>query len=115
MTIITGKEKKDYKIGAVGIQLDEDVKAEQLLQQQNGCMSLYVDPMTGIAAPKPGPQPFALAMFMEMAQELEALKKRIEELEDLIAGANLQVPGVTVCEPMSVEEFRKLSGENDNE
>jgi len=79
--IITGKEKKDYRIGDVGIQIDSEVKAEQLLAQQNSCMSLYADPMTGIAAPKPGPQPFAMAMFIEVSKELEKLKERIETLE----------------------------------
>lgn len=79
--IITGKEKKDYRIGDVGIQIDSEVKAEQLLAQQNSCMSLYADPMTGIAAPKPGPQPFAMAMFIEISKELEKLKERIETLE----------------------------------
>lgn len=83
MTIIIGKEKKDYRIGDVGIQLAEDVKAEQLLAQQNQCMSLYADPVTNIAAPKPGPQPFALAMFMEVSKELEKIKERINALESL--------------------------------
>ncbi len=83
MTIIIGKEKKDYRIGDVGIQLAEDVKAEQLLAQQNQCMSLYADPVTNIAAPKPGPQPFALAMFMEVSKELEKLKERVSALEAL--------------------------------
>ena len=79
--IITGKEKKDYRIGDVGIQIDSEVKAEQLLAQQNSCMSLYADPLTGIAAPKPGPQPFAMAMFIEISKELDKLKERIETLE----------------------------------
>ncbi len=83
MTIIIGKEKKDYRIGDVGIQLAEDVKAEQLLAQQNQCMSLYADPVTNIAAPKPGPQPFALAMFMEVSKELEKLKERVKQLESM--------------------------------
>ncbi len=81
MTIITGKEKKSYRIGDVGIELDEDVTAGQLIAQQDSCMSLYVDAMTGIAAPKPGPQPFALAMFIAMSDEIAVLKKRIEALE----------------------------------
>ncbi len=81
--IITGKEKKDYRIGDVGIQIDSEVKAEQLLAQQNSCMSLYADPMTGIAAPKPGPQPFAMAMFIEVSKELEALKERVKQLESM--------------------------------
>lgn len=81
--IITGKEKKDYRIGDVGIQIDSEVKAEQLLAQQNSCMSLYADPLTGIAAPKPGPQPFAMAMFIEISKELDALKERIKQLESM--------------------------------
>lgn len=81
MTIIIGEVKKDYRIGDVGIQLAEDVKAEQLLAQQNQCMSLYADPVTNIAAPKSGPQPFALAMFMEVSKELASLKERVEALE----------------------------------
>ena len=83
MTITIGKEKKDYRIGDVGIQLAEDVKAEQLLAQQNQCMSLYADPVTNIAAPKPGPQPFALAMFMEVSKELEKLKEQVAMLTDV--------------------------------
>ena len=83
MTRIILKDKKDYRIGDVGIQIDSQVKAEQLLAQQTSCMSLYADPMTGIAAPKPGPQPFSMAMFIEISKELEALKERVKQLESV--------------------------------
>ena len=82
--IITGKEKKDYRVGEIGMQLDEDVKVQDLLEKQTGCYSMFAPPglFKGTVAPQPGPQPFSIALFMEVSREIAILKERIKSLEE---------------------------------